>query len=219
MSEAEVVAFSADQVSRLTGISPHQLRYWEQTGFFVPERPPRARSTRIYSFRDLVGLYTIGRLRKDYRFSLQELRPIGDYLHRHHATPWASLTFYLLPDSRRFAFRDPETGDFVDVRPPSGQTLVPFEMQRIAEDVKERVRELSRRKPEQLGRVERRRRVIGNAPVLAGTRVPTLAVWSFHEAGYSNEEILREFPTLTLEDIEAAIAHESTLPRRKKAAG
>src|SRR6266480_2710034 len=88
LPEPEIVAFGVDQVKRLTGLSSKQLRYWEQTGFFVPDYASPERATRIYSFRDLVGLYTVARLRKDYRFSLQELRPIGEYLHRYHDTPW-----------------------------------------------------------------------------------------------------------------------------------
>jgi uncharacterized protein (DUF433 family) len=219
MPEADVLAFSADQVNRLTGLSPRRLRYWERTGFFAPEYVARQLGTRIYSFRDLVGLYTVARLRKDYRFSLQELRPIGEYLHRHHATPWASLGFYLQRGTRSFAFREPNSPEaFVSIR-PVGQDVIPFEMERVANDVKDRVRELRQRRPEQVGMVERRRRVVRNAPVLAGTRVPTAAVWSFHQAGYRPEQIMREYPTLTREDVEAAITYESEQQRKKKAAG
>jgi len=38
------------------------------------------------------------------------------------------------------------------------------------------------------------------------TRIPVRAVVSFSEAGYSAEDILREYPTLTPADIEAALA-------------
>lgn len=33
----EMLAFTADQVSRLTGLSERRLRYWDKTGFFNPE--------------------------------------------------------------------------------------------------------------------------------------------------------------------------------------
>jgi uncharacterized protein (DUF433 family) len=219
MPEAEVLAFSAEQVRRLTGLSSRQLRYWERTEFFLPDYPPGARPSRVYSFRDVVGLYTIARLRKDYDVSLQELRRIGEYLREHHETPWASLGFYLQRGTRRFYFRTPDAPDrFLDVR-PEGQEVISFEMQRIANDVRERVREFRRRRPDQVGTVEQSRRVVGNAPVLAGTRVPTSAVWSFHAAGRTTEEILREYPTLTAQDVEAAIEYESAQRRKKKAAG
>jgi DNA-binding transcriptional MerR regulator len=224
MPEPEILAFSIEQVTKLTGLSERQLRYWDDTAFFVPEYALRRRGTRVYSFRDLVGLYTLARLRKEHRFSLQQLRPIGEYLGQHHTTPWASLGFYVQPQLRSVVFRRPDARDperaFSALR-PVGQEFIPFEMERIAEDVRERVRELRRRRPDQLGRVEQARRVVRNAPVLAGTRVPTAAIRSFHEAGYSEEQILREFPTLTREDVRAAIAYEANPPQRKnkKAAG
>jgi hypothetical protein len=33
---AELLAFTADHVARLTGLSNRQLRYWDDTGFFAP---------------------------------------------------------------------------------------------------------------------------------------------------------------------------------------
>ena len=49
---------------------------------------------------------------------------------------------------------------------------------------------------------------MGNAPVLAGTRIPTSAVWSFHEDGYTTEQIIDQYPRLYPDDIRAAIAFE-----------
>jgi hypothetical protein len=53
----------------------------------------------------VVGLYTIGLLRKKYRFPLQKLRAVGKYLLQHHDTPWSSLTLYVA--GRDIVFRDP----------------------------------------------------------------------------------------------------------------
>ena len=36
MSDNVIAAFSEEHVSRLTGLSKTQLRYWDQTGFFTP---------------------------------------------------------------------------------------------------------------------------------------------------------------------------------------
>src|SRR5689334_7967186 len=96
-AEPEFLAFSPDQVKAVSGLSTRQLRYWKDTGCFVPEYASRRGPAQIYSFRDVVGLYTVARLRKEYRFSLQELRPIGEYLHSHSSSPWASLGFYVIP--------------------------------------------------------------------------------------------------------------------------
>src|SRR5919198_170047 len=65
-SAVEVLAFSSDQVCRLRDLSPRQVRYWDETRFFSPEYAPgyaRAAYSRVYSFRDVVGLSAIGLLR------------------------------------------------------------------------------------------------------------------------------------------------------------
>ena len=95
-TNVEMIAFTPDHVARLTGLTKRQLRYWDQTGFFNPTLIDEAseRFGRIYSFRDLVGLRTVAVLRN--RVPLQELRRVGEWLHRQHETPWASLRNALL---------------------------------------------------------------------------------------------------------------------------
>ena len=65
-----------------------------------------------------------------------------------------------------------------------------------------------KRTSEQIGKVDQKRGVLRNLPVIAGTRIPTSAVWSFHEDGRSEDEIIREYPSLTHEDVRAAIEYE-----------
>ena len=55
--------------------------------------------------------------------------------------------------------------------------------------------------------------MVRNAPVIAGTRIPTAAIRRFREAGYSIEQIIRQYPTLTAEDIKGALAFEERLAR------
>ena len=47
--------------------------------------------------------------------------------------------------------------------------------------------------------------IMGGVPCITGTRVPVRAVWGFHKDGYSIAWIMEEYPTLTQEQIEAAI--------------
>ena len=94
--------FSADQVRRLTGLSEHQLRYWDNTAFFSPWRldtGPHRPYNRIYSYRDLVGLRAVAILRNSHRIPLQELRKVGKWLSERCDTPWSSLSF-LSPEGR-----------------------------------------------------------------------------------------------------------------------
>jgi uncharacterized protein (DUF433 family) len=67
---------------------------------------------------------------------------------------------------------------------------------------------MNRRKPKQIGKIEQHRFVAKNAPVIAGTRIPTTAIYNLHEAGYSTERIISEYPRLTQADVKAAIQHE-----------
>lgn len=213
----DVLAFSSEQVSELTGLSLRQLRYWDDTEFFSPEYAlgyRRSAFSRVYSFRDVVGLYVIGLLRRRHHFPLQKLRLVGAYLHRHHDTPWASLALYVA--GRDIVFRDPdaEPGAFLSTLSP-GQEVFPIELEAIAREVKDETERRRVRATDQLGKVRRNRFVVHNMPVLAGTRIPTAAVWNLRTAGYSNSRIIEEFPRLKREDVTAAIRYEKRRRSRR----
>ncbi|MGI5835680.1 MAG: MerR family transcriptional regulator, partial [Chloroflexota bacterium] len=107
---ATLLAFSAEHVCRLTGLSMRQLRYWDDTGFFHPQYADEDRKrphSRIYSFRDLVGLRVIARLAKEHKVPLQQLRRVGKWLSEQYEAPWSSLRFYVA--GRKVYFDDPLT--------------------------------------------------------------------------------------------------------------
>jgi DNA-binding transcriptional MerR regulator len=193
----EQFAFSADQVCELTGLSRRQLRYWDQTGFFAPEYS--AGHSRVYSFRDLVGLRTVAKLRRS--VPLQELRKVGAWLKTKHQTPWASLRFYL--SGRTVHFKDPASQRVMTAKPPEQTVCVT--MEQIVHETRQLVEQRRRRQGSDVGRIERQRSVVQNSPVLAGTRIPVDAIWNFFCAGYSTKQILEEYPSLTRKDVKAAI--------------
>jgi DNA-binding transcriptional MerR regulator len=204
----ELLAFSADHACVLTRLSKRQLGYWDKTGFFSPQYADENRQrpySRIYSFRDVVGLRTIALLRNEHNVPLQELRRVGSWLKKQHRTPWASLKFYV--SGKRVYFDDPRTGSRRGARPLE-QTVLPIEMQEVAQEVSKAAGLLQQRQPDDVGKIIRHRYLVHNAPVLAGTRVPTSAVWNLHEAGYSRTQIIREFPRLKTGDVTAAIGYE-----------
>ena len=84
---------------------------------------------------------------------------------------------------------------------------------RTLADVEKRVQDLHKRTPDQRGRVEKHKHVVRNAPVVAGTRIPTAAIRRFHEAGYSIKKIIAQYPTLTVADVKGALAYEEGLAR------
>ncbi len=83
----------------------------------------------------------------------------------------------------------------------------------VINDVESRVRELKKRDDSQLGHIERHKHVVRNSTVVAGTRIPTAAIRRFKEAGYSIKQIVKQYPTLTVEDVQAALVHEEGLAR------
>ena len=52
-------------------------------------------------------------------------------------------------------------------------------------------------------------RVMFGKPVIAGTRIPVELILRKLAASMSTEAILRDYPALTLEDIQAALAYAS----------
>lgn len=76
--------FTAEQASRFTGCTAHQLRYWDRIGLVRPsvqETGGRPGVRRLYSFRDLVSLKVIRSL-LDGGMSLQRVRRAYDYLRK-----------------------------------------------------------------------------------------------------------------------------------------
>ncbi len=49
------------------------------------------------------------------------------------------------------------------------------------------------------------RKILGGAPCIAGTRIPVYSILQLLEAGYSRKRILKSFPSLSPEDLEAAL--------------
>lgn len=76
--------FTAQQASKLTNCTHHQLRYWDRVGLVNPsiqQTGGRPGVRRLYSFRDLVALRVVRGL-LDNGMSLQRVRRAWDYLRR-----------------------------------------------------------------------------------------------------------------------------------------
>ena len=207
-ASGHIVAFSLDQVSRMTGLSEKRLRYWDRTRLFSPQfaaENRRSPFSRVYSYRDVVGLRTLALLRIKYRVSLQALREVDAWLRQHYDTPWSELTFWV--SGKDVFFDDPSTGARIAGN-PAGQTAIPIVMDRVAREADEAIRMLRERRPQDVGRISRNRHIQSNAWVIAGTRIPTWSVWDLHEAGYDVGAIRRQYPSLEPADIQAAIKHE-----------
>jgi DNA-binding transcriptional MerR regulator len=74
--------FTAQQACRLTGCTPHQLRYWDRVELVAPSVQStggRPGKRRLYAFRDLVALRVVKSL-LDNGMSVQRVRRAWDYL-------------------------------------------------------------------------------------------------------------------------------------------
>jgi uncharacterized protein (DUF433 family) len=197
-----IQAFTEDQVTQLTGITAGQLRYWDRTGFFEPEYAYENRRdsySRIYSYLDLVALKVIARLRK--HVPLRRLRVVKERLAQINPSLWRGVTLWV--DGREVAFVHPQTGEREQV--VSGQKLMSLDLKEVTEDLDENLRALSRRDEAKVGTVERHRRVMHNSAVIGGTRIPVAVIRSFAQAGYTVEQIIAEYPSLTARDVERAL--------------
>jgi len=197
-----LAAFSVDHAARVTGLSKARLTRWDRLGFFSPEyigddnrRNPYAR---MYSYSDLVGLRTLKILADKYRVPLNELRKAAVELEKHSDRPWAEIPLGVLKKQVVFD---------LDKKPRSasdGQyTIKHVSLERIDQDVRNKTKILKERYKTQIGQFERRKHFLHNAEVISGTRIPVFAIQSFIDAGYSNENIIKEYPTLSWQDIEA----------------
>ena len=195
-------AFCVDHVADITGLSKNRLTRWDRLGLFPPEyigeddrRNPYAR---VYSFADIVGLRTLKILSDVHRVPLEELRKAADELKKRSDRPWSGIPLAVL--KRKVVFDlDSKPRNVTD-----GQyALKHIPLQPIAQEIRERANRLRYRDDSKIGRTERRKFVQHNAEVISGTRIPVAAIESFIQAGYSNHDILDEYPSLMLRDVEA----------------
>jgi uncharacterized protein (DUF433 family) len=206
-TNAVIAAFTEEQVERFTGISQRQLRSWSSGSFYVPSIKLDAQDLsglRLYSFRDLVCLKVINALRNDAKIPLQELRATKERLAHLGDDMWVKTTLYIL--GKRVVFDNLETGEKEEAR--SGQGVLQIPLKVVTGQMEDAVQAMRNRREGTSGKIEQKRGVAQNQPVIAGTRIPIRSIRAFSSAGYSVDEINRQYPTLTKDDISAAIAYK-----------
>lgn len=204
-----VAAFSEEQVERVTGLSKRRLRYWAKTGFFSPcyvEDNPRLPNSRFYSFKDIVALRTLERLRVQKHVPLQHLRKVAENLSHLNDALWTSTTLYVL--NRRVIRVNPETGQPEEI--VSGQFVLRLPLRDIINETRDNVAKLRQRAPDSIGKLRKHRSIVRNAWSVSGTRIAVDSIRRLHQDGYSADRIIAEYPDLTPEDIDAALNHDGS---------
>jgi uncharacterized protein (DUF433 family) len=200
--------FSEEMTSRLTGVSVRQLRYWDSDGFFSPGFGYEDRKkpySRLYSFRDLVALKVLNGLRNEVKVPLGHLREVKDRLLSLGEKLWGETVLYV--HNKRVVFVNPETDTLEEV--VSGQGILQIPLLVASSNMREAIRLLNQRKPETIGKFEKKRNIADNQLVIAGTRIPVENIKAFAAQGYSVDQIKLEYPTLKEEDIRAAIDYDA----------
>ncbi len=207
LEPVSILGYTLDQASRLSGLSRRQLQSWANSGFLKPsvESARDRRFGRIYSFKDIVGLRTLAVLRIVHRVPPGDLRKVSEQFAAWPEKGWHNVQLWVR--GRRVYFENPVSGQVHAGKQPPQTTMV-IELDRIAADVRSELERLQQRRSGQIGKLERHRNVAANKMLISGTRISTEAIQKFRKAGYSNQEILAEFPALTEQDIEAALDFE-----------
>ena len=204
MSSSNVVgAFSAEATARLTGLSVTQLKLWDRDGFLKPSYAAENRHlpySRVYSFRDIVSLRVLGQLRNVHKVPMQHLKKVSRKLADFGDEKWTATTLYVL--GKRVVFDDPRSNERKEI--VSGQRVFDIPLKLAISDTHEEIDRLNRRDADKVGHIVRERFVMQNEPVFDGTRIPVAAVRRYLAAGYSADQIISEFPQLTLDDVDAA---------------
>jgi DNA-binding transcriptional MerR regulator len=209
-------AFTTERVATLTGLSRRQLQYWDEQRFVSPSMSKRRvgrGNRRLYGFRDLVALRSAALLRSN-GISLQLIRKVVAHLRKlDYESPLAELRFWVWEGRLYFE----EAGTIREGRRPD-QTVAPsivVPVGAIVRELDEGIRKLDAR---EVGKIERRRGVLGSQPVFAGTRIAIASIQRLAQDGADEAEILELYPDLTSADVRAALEQEHT-PRRGAATG
>jgi len=67
-----------------------------------------------------------------------------------------------------------------------------------------------------LNRITANQRVLGGKPVIKGTRIAVYLVVELLASGMSEADILKEYPSLNLDDIRAALEYASKILREEE---
>jgi uncharacterized protein (DUF433 family) len=186
------------QAAAIAKITRRKLRYWDEVGLISPSVRRRLgrKVVRLYTLDEVLQLSVAGWLRDS--LSLQQIRKIVRQQGVTYDSPLSELCF--AEHNGEIYLQHPD-GTW-EANKPRGQGVVSgaIPLKRFRRSIDD----ATHRPAELCGRVEKRRGALGSKPVFAGTRVPVSAVQEYLRRGYDPIDILKEYPSLTAEDVDAA---------------
>jgi uncharacterized protein (DUF433 family) len=207
MSSDNVLSFfSEEQASQLSGVPKNKLTYWHNTGFYKSQfsNDDWARGfTRAYSFYDIVCLRTLSILTNEHNVPLNRLRRTLSQLFQMDQSRWARETLYVL--NRQVYFERPDGK--LEQTESTQMPLTGIPLKQVIGEVRRSIKSMSKRPNESAGQIVKLKNVRNSKPVFKDSGVPVSTVKEYLASGRSTEDILRDFPSLTKVDIEAARAY------------
>ena len=67
-----------------------------------------------------------------------------------------------------------------------------------------------------MDRIKIGKEILGGKPVVKGTRIPVYLILELLASGMSEEDIMKEYPTLKREDIRACLSYASKIVREER---
>lgn len=136
-------SFSSTQAAGLVGVSPRQVNYWATTGLLKPSEESGSGHgrRRRYSFRDLVALMTVAKLRR-MQCPLQTIRRVVEELRKRHRTESDTDVLarkLLLTDGKRVYVVE-DQGEVMDVLSKQHVFSVPLGL--VVRELRERLEAL-----------------------------------------------------------------------------
>jgi uncharacterized protein (DUF433 family) len=203
MREDDLIAYPQDRAAAVAGVSQRVVRYWDRTGLIQPQvrrRLSPRNVVRLYNFQDMLSLLVAAELRRR-RFSLQRVRKAVAHLRsRGYQEPLTELRFATAGKEIYFQHADGEWEGDLSRDQLIFHSVIDLDM------IRAKIREGVQRPASAHGKVEKRRGSLGNKPVFAGTRIPVATVTGWLAEGFSDDQIIEEYPDLTPADLRAARA-------------
>lgn len=197
------MAYTTKMTQYLTGATESQLNRWAREGILVPE--VQKSRPKLYSFRDLVALRMIARLRST--VSLQKIRLALQTLEDYDLTE--HLSEYRFATDGKSVKVWTESG-FMDVVSNPGQ----WELVNLADIYDSFVNFRDRRVPPLLEPAEGIRISpdrLGGVPTIRDFRLPFDSVFGWVDEVVTDEELQEFYPFLTIEDLRNAEAFKLDL--------
>ena len=197
--------YTASEAARIAHVPRSTVDYWARTGLIEPSQ--RRARPRLYSFEDLRDLVVAKKLRdqdagvRDIRTALRYVRSVDDVMHLAEAS-------FSVTDGE-LEYEDAERGIPTLAPHRGGQRVFNLNMRDVFDDLG--VVDIGVPVLAPSPGVVIDPRIRGGTPVILGTRIPTRLIAELRSEGLSDEEILSLYPSLTTDDIAAAVEWESSL--------